>query len=53
MPVHPCVATTWISQEDFKSLASEVMRHVFEIHNEFGRLFAEPITSANSPLYPR
>ena len=43
MPVHPSIATTRISQEDFKSLASEVMRHVFDIHNEFGRLFAEPV----------
>jgi GxxExxY protein len=43
MPVHPSIATTRISQDEFKSLASEVMHHVFEIHNEFGRLFAEPI----------
>jgi hypothetical protein len=43
MPVHPSIATTGISQEDFKSLASEVMRHVFDIHNEYGRLFAEPV----------
>jgi hypothetical protein len=31
MPVHPSIATTRISQEAFKSLAREVMRHVFEI----------------------
>jgi GxxExxY protein len=43
MPVHPSIATTRISQEDFKSLASEVMRHVFDIHNEYGRLFTEPV----------
>jgi GxxExxY protein len=43
MPIHPSIATTRISQDDFKRLASEVMHHVFEIHNEFGRLFAEPI----------
>jgi hypothetical protein len=43
MPVHPSIATTRISQEDFKSLASEVMRHVFDIHKEYGRLFAEPV----------
>jgi hypothetical protein len=30
-------------QEDFKSLAGELMRHVSEIHNEFGRLFVQPI----------
>jgi len=43
MPVHRSIATTRISQDDFKCLASEVMHHVFEIHNEFGRLFAEAI----------
>jgi GxxExxY protein len=43
MPIHPSIATTRIAQADFKRLASEVMHHVFEIHNEFGRLFSEPI----------
>jgi hypothetical protein len=28
---HPSIATTRISQEEYKSLASEVMRHVFDI----------------------
>jgi GxxExxY protein len=43
MPIHHSIATTRISQDDFKDLASEVMRHVFDIHNEFGRLFDELI----------
>ena len=43
MPVCPSSSTTRISQDDFKALASEVMRHVFDIHNEFGRLFDELI----------
>jgi GxxExxY protein len=43
MPVCPSSATTRISQDDFKGLASEVMHHVFDIHNEFGRLFDELI----------
>jgi hypothetical protein len=30
MPAHPSVDTTRISQEDFKSLANEVMRHVLD-----------------------
>ena len=43
MPVCPSSSTTRISQDDFKALASEVMRHVFDIHNEFGRLFDQLI----------
>jgi GxxExxY protein len=41
MPIHCPVVTNRISQNDFKLLASEVMRHVFNIHNEFGRFFDE------------
>ena len=43
MPIIPSLPTTRISQNEFKELASEVMRHVFDIHNEFGRLFDEQI----------
>ncbi len=43
MPVHPSISTTRISQRDFKSVARKVMRHVFDLHNEFGRLFDELI----------
>jgi GxxExxY protein len=43
MPIHCPISTTRISQEEFKQLASEVMHHVYAIHNEFGRLFNEAI----------
>lgn len=43
MPVVPSIKTTRISQHEFKDLSYGVMQHVFEIHNEFGRLFDEKI----------
>lgn len=43
MPIIPSIKTTRISQDEFKALSYEVMRHVFAIHNEFGRLFDEGI----------
>jgi hypothetical protein len=43
MPIHCPISPTRISQEEFKQLASEVMHHIFAIHNEFGRLFDEAI----------
>jgi hypothetical protein len=36
--------------QGWRALSTGVMRHVFDIHNEYGRLFAEPVTNANSPL---
>lgn len=41
MPIHCPIVTERISQQEFKLLASEVIRHVFDIHNEFGRFFDE------------
>lgn len=41
MPIHCPIVTNRISQNDFKLLASEVMRHVFDIHNDYGRFFDE------------
>jgi GxxExxY protein len=43
MPIHSPIETRRISQEEFKELASVVMSHVFEIHNEFGRFCEEQI----------
>lgn len=43
MPIIPSIATTPISQEDFGKLAFDVMRHVFAIHDEYGRFFDEII----------
>lgn len=43
MPIIPSITTTRISQAEFKELSFEVMRHVFDIHNEFGRLFDEKV----------
>jgi GxxExxY protein len=43
MPIHCPITTKRISQNEFKQLASEVMHHVFAIHNEFGRFFDEQI----------
>jgi GxxExxY protein len=43
MPIIPSMITTRISQAEFKELSFEVMRHVFDIHNEFGRLFDEKV----------
>lgn len=41
MPIHCPIPTNRISQEQFKLLSSEVMDHVFVIHNDFGRFFDE------------
>lgn len=41
MPIHCPIPTNRISQERFKLLSSEVMDHVFAIHNDFGRFFDE------------
>ena len=43
MPIHCSIPTNRISQAEFGDLAHEVMRHVFDIHNEFGRFFDEAI----------
>ena len=43
MPIEHAVLTSRISQADFKELSHEVMRHVFAIHNEFGRFFDEVV----------
>jgi GxxExxY protein len=43
MPIVPSIKTTPISQNAFGKLAFEVMRHVFEIHHEYGRFFDEII----------
>src|ERR1700722_2856077 len=43
MPIHCPIATQRITQNEFKQIAGEVMRHVFTIHNEFGRFFDEQI----------
>ena len=43
MPIHCPIATQRITQDEFKQIADEVMRHVFTIHNEFGRFFDEQI----------
>lgn len=43
MPIQCPINTIRISQDEFRSLASEVMHHVFAIHNEFGRFFDELI----------
>jgi GxxExxY protein len=41
MPIIPSIPTTRILQIEFKELARKVMGHVFDIHNEFGRLLDE------------
>ena len=43
MPVIPSIATNRISQNEFQGLAYEVMRQVFGIHNDFGRLFDKKV----------
>lgn len=43
MPIIRQTPTTRISQEEFSSLAFEVMSHVHDIHNEFGRFFDERV----------
>ncbi len=43
MPVIPSIRIVRISQHEFQELSHEVMRHVFDIHNEFGRFFDERV----------
>jgi GxxExxY protein len=43
MPIIPSIPVTPISQEAFGKMAFELMRHVFVIHDEFGRFFDELI----------
>ncbi|MCX6851506.1 MAG: GxxExxY protein [Verrucomicrobia bacterium] len=43
MPITRQVQTTRISQDEFGALAYEVMGHVIDIHNEFGRFFDERV----------
>lgn len=43
MPIHCPIVTKRISQAEFKALASEVVGHVIDIHNVFGRFFDELI----------
>ncbi len=51
MPIHCSIATVRITQDEFKLLASEVMHHVFAIHNEFGRLFDVDVLINASGLF--
>lgn len=43
MPIIRQIETVRISQDEFSSLAFEVMSHVHDIHNEFGRFFDERV----------
>lgn len=43
MPVNICAQLKRVSQADFADMAYEVMRCVFDIHNELGRFFDERI----------
>jgi GxxExxY protein len=43
MPIHLGVKTYRLDEEPFLQLVFEVMRCVFDIHNEFGRFFDEKI----------
>lgn len=43
MPITRQAETIRRSQEEFSSLAYEVMEHVYDIHNEFGRFFDERV----------
>jgi GxxExxY protein len=43
MPIIPSIKSRPISQDAFGKLAFEVMRHVFAIHDEYGRFFDEII----------
>jgi hypothetical protein len=39
MPIHLGAEAYRLEEAKFKQLVFEVMRHVFDIHNEFGRFF--------------
>jgi GxxExxY protein len=43
MPIIPSIECRPLSQESFGELAFEMMRHVFAIHDEYGRFFDEVI----------
>jgi len=43
MPVIRQTQTIRVSQDEFGTLAYDVMQHVFAIHNEFGRFFDERV----------
>jgi hypothetical protein len=43
MPITPLRPVKRLSQAEFQEIAYEVMGHVFEIHNDFGRLLDEEI----------
>jgi len=43
MPIQVGTTTRRLDQSEFGRIAYEVMGHVFEIHNEFGRFFDEKI----------
>ncbi len=43
MPIHTPVKTRCLSQSEFGEISFEVMKHIFAIHGEFGRLFDEKI----------
>lgn len=43
MPIITSIPTVPISQEAFGKIAFDVMHHVFEIHDEYGRFFDEMI----------
>jgi hypothetical protein len=48
MPITMRIPTRRLSQKEFGGISFEVMRHVFTIHNEIGRLFV--ITAFDHPL---
>lgn len=43
MPITTRIPLRRLTQEEFSEVAYEVMRHVFDIHNELGRFFDEKI----------
>lgn len=43
MPIHCPIEIRRISQDEFKLIANQVMKHVFHIHKEFGCLFDDLI----------
>jgi len=43
MPIEVRATIRHLDQDDFGRIAYEVMGHIFEIHNEFGRFFDEKI----------
>jgi GxxExxY protein len=43
MPILPSISLRRIPRDEFGAMSFEVMSHVFEMHNSFGRLFDERI----------